>query len=296
MPAPTFFQSRPRLSQAERRLTEDHRAALERETLRAKALAEAEGRMLEARNLEDVSSRRLAQQAEADMHRAVAVVTAALESLGAGGRELLADRARLTALAAGATLIAAGVYGSREGARVGFRYLEKTLGQPVLVRETSRVAPWRRLLPWGGAARGAAGGGGTDALRDVILEPALGMRVRQFAASTANTRANGAPFRNALFYGPPGTGKTLAAKKIATQSGLDYAVLTGGDVAPLGARAVTEIHALFEWAHGSSRGLVLFIDEADAFLARRGTLGTEEVRSRGEVRFVSSSPLVVRVL
>lgn len=35
--------------QAERRLTEERRAALERETLRHKAIAEAEGRMLEAR-------------------------------------------------------------------------------------------------------------------------------------------------------------------------------------------------------------------------------------------------------
>jgi adenylate kinase family enzyme len=39
-----------------------------------------------------------------------------------------------------------------------------------------------------------------------------------------------------MFYGPPGTGKTLAAKRMARHSGLDYAVLSGGDIAPLGAR------------------------------------------------------------
>lgn len=35
-------------------------------------------------------------------------------------------------------------------------------------------------------------------------------------------------------HGPPGTGKTLFAKKLAQHSGLDYAILTGGDVAPMG--------------------------------------------------------------
>ena len=38
------------------------------------------------------------------------------------------------------------------------------------------------------------------------------------------------------------TGKTLFAKGLAQHSGLDYAILTGGDVAPLGKEAVTELH------------------------------------------------------
>lgn len=48
--------------------------------------------------------------------------------------------------------------------------------------------------------------------------------------------------------------------------GLDYAMMTGGDVAPLGAQAVTKIHEIFDWSNKSKRGLLLFIDEADAFL------------------------------
>jgi hypothetical protein len=48
--------------------------------------------------------------------------------------------------------------------------------------------------------------------------------------------------------------------------GLDYALMTGGDVAPLGAQAVTKIHQIFDWAKKSNKGLLLFIDEADAFL------------------------------
>lgn len=48
--------------------------------------------------------------------------------------------------------------------------------------------------------------------------------------------------------------------------GLDYALMTGGDVAPLGSQAVTKIHQLFDWSKKSKKGLLLFIDEADAFL------------------------------
>lgn len=38
-------------------------------------------------------------------------------------------------------------------------------------------------------------------------------------------------------------------------------------MAPLGPQAVTKIHQMFDWAAKSRRGLLLFIDEADAFLA-----------------------------
>ena len=49
-------------------------------------------------------------------------------------------------------------------------------------------------------------------------------------------------FRNILMHGPPGTGKTLFAKKLAQHSGLDYAIMTGGDVAPMGRDGVTAMH------------------------------------------------------
>ena len=56
------------------------------------------------------------------------------------------------------------------------------------------------------------------------------------------------------------------AKQLARYSGLDYAIMSGGDVAPLGESAVEEIHKLFRWAEQSSKGLVLFIDEAEVWL------------------------------
>ena len=38
------------------------------------------------------------------------------------------------------------------------------------------------------------------------------------------------------------------AKGLARHSGLEYAILTGGDIAPLGRDAVTEMHKVFDWA------------------------------------------------
>jgi len=63
-------------------------------------------------------------------------------------------------------------------------------------------------------------------------------------------------------------------------SGMDYAILTGGDVAPLGKDGVTEMHKVFDWATNSRKGLLLFVDEADAFLRKRSSeLISENLRA-----------------
>jgi len=43
-------------------------------------------------------------------------------------------------------------------------------------------------------------------------------------------------------------------QKLAVHSGMDYAIMTGGDVAPMGREGVTAIHKLFDWANTSRRG------------------------------------------
>ena len=49
-------------------------------------------------------------------------------------------------------------------------------------------------------------------------------------------------------------GKTLFARTLARQSGLDYAVMSGGDLGPLGREGPHELHKLFEWAQNSRIG------------------------------------------
>ena len=70
----------------------------------------------------------------------------------------------------------------------------------------------------------------------------------------------------------------MVAKRLARTSGMDYAILSGGDVAPLGGAAVTQLHQTFDWAERSRKGLLLFIDEADAFLGRRNDAMSEGLR------------------
>jgi len=131
------------------------------------------------------------------------------------------------------------------------------------------------------AAAAAAAGREVDGyLEGVVLPSALKERVTQLAISTRNAKRNQVPYRHLLLYGPPGTGKTMVAQRLAAASGMDYALMSGGDVGPLGKDAVTELHALFRWAAGSKAGLLLFIDEAEAFLGSRSRSAmSEELRN-----------------
>lgn len=87
-----------------------------------------------------------------------------------------------------------------------------------------------------------------DLLDGVILEKNLENQLRDISYAILNRRKHFAPCKNMMFYGPPGTGKTLFAKKLAMQSGLEYAVMVGSDIAPLGNVAVQELNNLFDWA------------------------------------------------
>lgn len=103
-------------------------------------------------------------------------------------------------------------------------------------------------------------------MEKIVLEEELSERLTWTTNSLLNAKKNGTPFRHLMLYGPPGTGKTLFARTLSRQSGLDYAIMSGGDVGPLGKDAVHELNKLFDWANNSKKGLILFIDEADAFL------------------------------
>lgn len=272
--------------QAQRRQTEREKAEIERETIRVRAMAEAEGRAHEAKLAEDVNRRILVDRANAEREKWVAAINTTFDHIGGGFRAILTDQNKLVVAVGGVTALAAGIYTTREGARVVWSYVDRILGQPSLIRESSRGKyPWSGFFPraMSTLSKGANGGSATKSGKgfgDVILHPSLEKRIQQLANATANTKSHQAPFRNMLFYGPPGTGKTMVARELARRSGLDYALMTGGDVAPLGSQAVTKIHQLFDWSKKSRKGLLLFIDEADAFLCERNkTYMSEAQRS-----------------
>ncbi|KAJ9703472.1 hypothetical protein PVL29_005008 [Vitis rotundifolia] len=273
--------------QAQQRQTEKERAEIERETIRVKAMAEAEGRAHEAKLTEDHNRRMLIERMNGEREKWLAAINTMFSHIEGGVRVLLTDRNKLLMTIGGATAVAAGVYTTREGARVTWGYINRILGQPSLIRESSIAKfPWsgmvsqgmKKVLNYSTAAGGARPGENKTSFGNIILHPSLQRRIEHLARATSNTKSHQAPFRNMLFYGPPGTGKTMVAREIARKSGLDYAMMTGGDVAPLGAQAVTKIHQIFDWAKKSNKGLLLFIDEADAFLCERNSTRMSEAQ------------------
>ena len=141
--------------------------------MRAKAIAEAEGRTLENRQNEDVIRRQMLAKVEAETTKAIKVVQEGMVYFGRGATELLSNPQQMTMLVGGLSVLAAGVYSSREGAKFGFKQLEKYLGQPSLIRETSRGAFWKPQSA------------GANILGDVQLEKSMETRVKQLATATA---------------------------------------------------------------------------------------------------------------
>ncbi|XP_065851619.1 uncharacterized protein [Euphorbia lathyris] len=273
--------------QAQQRHTDKERAEIERETIRVKAMAEAEGRAHEAKLTEDHNRRMLVERINGEKEKWLAAINTAFSHIEGGFRTILTDRNKLIMGVGGVTALAAGVYTTREGARVTWGYINRILGQPSLIRESSiarfplsgAVSNIRNKVSKYSTATGEAKPfDAKNGFKNIILHPSLQKRIEHLARATANTKTHEAPFRNMMFYGPPGTGKTMVAREIARKSGLDYAMMTGGDVAPLGTQAVTKIHQIFDWAKKSRKGLLLFIDEADAFLSERNSTHMSEAQ------------------
>jgi ATPase family AAA domain-containing protein 3A/B len=187
-----------------------------------------------------------------------------------------------------------GYFFIREVSNLIRQFIQANIGKPVLVRETSyhfsllpsflsldSIFPNRMNNPdyLSASLRQLE-----EEFRDIILGKDDKSRVINLALATRNTKRSGAPYRHVLLHGEPGTGKTLVARKLAQCSGMDYAILSGGDVAPLGEDAVTQLHSLFRWAKRSKKGLLVFIDEAEAFLSSRshifGDSGVSDTHTR----------------
>mmetsp|Transcript_71176 Transcript_71176/g.230379 ORF Transcript_71176/g.230379 Transcript_71176/m.230379 type:complete len:568 (-) Transcript_71176:183-1886(-) len=269
----------------EKRRTMQEAARLDRETAMARAKAESQGRIEQERENVEVRMREMRARMAEERKTRLEAIQAVFSGIGQGSRTLLEDRSKMTALVGGLTALAFGVYGARSATRVVGNLVERRLMRPPLVRETSRFTwsrdnltgwqwpPWKRRE--------------MQLLENIVLEDELAERLGWTTNSLVNAKRNGTPFRHLLLYGSPGTGKTLFARTLAKQSGLDYAIMSGGDVGPLGKDAVQELNKLFSWANSSRRGLILFIDEADAFL--RTGRGSESGAMSEEARNVLSA-------
>jgi ATPase family AAA domain-containing protein 3A/B len=233
-----------------------------------KLQAELKGKAQVERENREIYLEQIKLKAQEQRQTVLESIKTAGNVIGTGLQSFYEDPNKIVVTAGGLTLLALGVYTAKTGTSLGGKYLEARLGKPSLIRDTSRLNlidtikhPIKTIQRLRSTAE--------DSLQGVVLEPKLEERLREIAVSTRNTKKNNGLFRNLLMHGPPGTGKTLFAKKLAMHSGMDYAILTGGDVAPMGREGVSAIHKVFDWSSTSKRGLLLFIDEADAFLRKR---------------------------
>lgn len=211
----------------------------------------------------------------AEKDKALAVAALALATFSDGAR-IFAERYAVAALSALVVAFVA-LRAATEALAIVRSRVADWLGTPALIRATSR----RR----GGCcfcfSSGPRAVPTATAFSDVHVDAAAAAALRTLADGARAAASRGAPLRHALFHGPPGTGKTMAAERLALASGLDWAIVAGGDVAPLGARAVTELNNLFAWAARAPRGLLLFIDEAEACAGSRarGARASEDARN-----------------
>lgn len=251
--------------EAERRKTMEEQSALDRETTLERAKAEARGRIDQERENVEVRLREMRARMSEARKTQIDSIQSVFSSLGAGSKAILEDRTKLVSLVGGLTALAFGVYGARSGTRVVGNLVERSMMRPPLVRDTSRFT-WSRQALMEKVRRTFQKNQSDNMLEKIVLPAELSDRLAWTTNSLVNAKKNGTPFRHLMLHGQPGTGKTLFARTLAKQSGLDYAIMSGGDVGPLGKDAVNEMNKLFEWANSSKKGLILFIDEAEAFL------------------------------
>ena len=234
------------------------------------AKIESDMKFRDRRENEDVNLRELTEKNIAEKDRLMAVVRESAEIVLSWIKALYSNPDNLIMGIGSVIVLVTGVFVAKEGAQLTREAISRRLGKPELVRLTSR------RLSWNIFSRSLS----VDPFKDVVLNPKLMGQIKRLAAATrASRRQKNSPLLNCMFYGEPGTGKTMVAKRFAEFSGLDYAIMSGGDVAPLGAEAVTEIHKLFKWVNGSKKGVVLFIDEAESFLGQRSSGMSENMRN-----------------
>jgi ATPase family AAA domain-containing protein 3A/B len=275
-----------------KRQTVQYKSQMQREANQAKIIAQERAKIERMHQTQDLQLEQIKLK-EAERRRTLKELWAMnLEAVGSGMRSYLSDFGNLMTLAGGLTLVFFGFQGAKATGQIATAFIQARIGMPSLVRDTSRkTSLWQyckspfsyvysTVLLKGRLGLGSKTQQEQDILSGIFISESLEADLKTIAHSVVCRKNHNAPLRNLLLHGPPGTGKTMFAKSLAANSGMDYAIFTGGDIGPLGRNGVTELHKLFDWASTSRRGVVLFMDEADAFLRRRDneTIG-EDLRN-----------------
>jgi ATPase family AAA domain-containing protein 3A/B len=254
----------------------------EKERIQAELVAKME---IDKAN-EDINIRKLQMQAKLDTERNIESIRSVFQQIVQMVHTFLSQPYQVALFVGAIFALYLAYYLVKESIAALKTFIQKQLGRPSLVRETSyhvTILPKVLTLSYWGLYRESLDRGYqhiTKCFDNVILSEQDKDKVIKLALTTRNTKSTNSPYRHILLYGPPGTGKTLIARKLAVASGMDYAIMSGGDVGPLGEDAVSQLHHLFKWANKSEKGLLVFIDEAEAFLAIRGASNSSDIHTR----------------
>lgn len=118
-----------------------------------------------------------------------------------------------------------------------------------------------------------------EELAKPIFKKEIEEQVQDIIKATNNIKRNNAFFQNVILYGPGGTGKTMIAEKIATEAGMNYMMMSGGELGQFIKRGehVAELNKLLNAAEKASNPTIIFIDEAEGLCQDRNEIDQERL-------------------
>jgi ATP-dependent 26S proteasome regulatory subunit len=171
------------------------------------------------------------------------------------------------------------------GSKVLWHYIERQLQKPRIIIESYHKNFLQRIQELFGSRKKQV-----SQQQSFIFEQELQERLEAIIQTTKiihqkiKLGKKNIKYRNLLLYGPPGTGKTLFAKQLAHQCGMEFAMASGASFGKKG--ALEAIDELFTWAH-KSKGLLLFIDEAESLMPNREGLDPDSDSYRVFTNFLN---------
>jgi hypothetical protein len=149
------------------------------------------------------------------------------------------------------------------GIPFAFKMIERAWTRPKLIIESSQKGFWQA---WFGAS---------IPNKSMIFSFSLENRLNEIVQITSTIHKKikegktNIKYRNLMLYGPPGTGKTLFATELAKRCGLEYVFMSGSSFSKFkDGEGIEALDELFAWAN-KTKGLLIFIDEAETFLLSR---------------------------
>lgn len=149
------------------------------------------------------------------------------------------------------------------GIPMAMRMIERQMMKPKLIIASSKKSWYQSMF------------GAQPKATPMIFSPELHNRLKDIVQVTQTIHKKiksgktNSKYRNLMLYGPPGTGKTMFAMELAKLSGLEYVSMSGSSFSKFkDGEGIEALDELFAWAN-KTNGLLIFIDEAEAFLSMR---------------------------